>query len=275
VTGSSDPLRTPTSRRQLFRLGGLTLSAGALVAACGADRGGDTSPGRVGYAPPVTELGDYSVTDVVLLRTASSYELTAVSVYQAALDAGVLDAEGTALAEALLDQHQATADAMGELTVAAGGEAWECTNPWLMNRTIGPILETIAESDDVRRDLLTLAISLENIAAATHQTFAEHLTESDQRIATATAAQQESRNSAVLAIAVGGSAAYVSPAMFGEEVVNVDGVIPQYAITSTFGSVAQVELRVGPADENGNRESFTLQTPAPNSYIYEELEPTC
>jgi hypothetical protein len=63
--------------------------------------------------------------------------------------------------------------------------------------------------------------------------------------------------------------------VFGEEVVNVDGVIPQYAITSTFGSVAQIEARVGPPDENGNRTSYIAQTPAENSFIYEELEPSC
>lgn len=264
-----------TSRRDALKLGGLTLSLGAIAAACGDDRGGDTAPGRVGYAPPATDLVEGEVDDVVLLRTASSLELTAVAVYDAALGLRVLDADAAALAETLRDQHQATADEMGELTVAAGGEAWECTNPWLMDRSIGPILAAIAEGDDVARDVFTLAVSLENLAAATHQSLSAQLTEPDQRIATATAAQQESRNSAVLAIASGGPDAYLSPALFGEEVVNVDGVIPQFAITSTFGQVAQIELRVGAPDANGNRQAFILQTPAENSYIYAEMEPTC
>ncbi len=173
------------------------------------------------------------------------------------------------------EQHLETADVMGELTVAAGGEAWECTNPWLMDRSIGPILAVIAESDDVPRDVFTLAVTIENLMAATNQGLTNQVSDPAQRIALADAAQRESRNSAALAIAAGGTDAYISPALFGEEVVNVDGVIPQYAITSTFGSVAQIEARVGPADENGNRASFIAQTPAENSFIYEELEPTC
>ena len=50
---------------------------------------------------------------------------------------------------------------------------------------------------------------------------------------------------------------------------------PPSAVTGRFGSVAQAELTVGPPDENGVRESFLLQTPAENSFVYSELEPTC
>jgi hypothetical protein len=269
------PLDAATSRRQALRLGGVTLGLGAIVAACGDDRGGDESAGRVGYAPPVTDLGDYAVTDAVLLRTASSLELTAVEVYGAVIELGALSGEAQQLAESLHDSHQAVADAFGELTVAAGGEAWECTNPWLMERSIEPILAVIAESDDVARDVFALAISIEDLTAATHQAFTVQLSESDQRLASAEAAALESRQSAALAIANGGAEAYVSPAVFGAPVEQPGGVIPQYAITSQFGFIGQIQLLVGVPDDNGNRQSFLLQTPADNSYIYEETEPTC
>jgi hypothetical protein len=72
-----------------------------------------------------------------------------------------------------------------------------------------------------------------------------------------------------------GSDGYVSPAINGGEVPAVDGIPEQFAITSRFGSTAQFELTVGPADENGVRTSFLLNTPAENAYIYNELEPTC
>lgn len=270
-----NPMNAPTSRRQALRLGGVTLGLGAIVAACGDDRTGDDAPGRVGYAPAPEPLGDYAVTDAVLLRTISSVELTALHVYEEAIASGVLGAEESALAESLVDSHQAVADAFGELATAAGGEAWECTNPWMMERTIEPILDVIAESDDPARDYLTMAVSLENWTAATNQSFAERLTQTDQIVAAVEAAALESRQSAVAAIAGGGSEAYTSPALQGEDVVAVDGIVPQYAITSQFGSVAQIELVVGAPDENGTRSSFILQTPAENSYIYEELEPTC
>ena len=54
-----------------------------------------------------------------------------------------------------------------------------------------------------------------------------------------------------------------------------DGVPYHYAVSDRFGSVGQAELIIGAADENGARESFTLQTPAANSFIYNELEPIC
>ena len=49
----------------------------------------------------------------------------------------------------------------------------------------------------------------------------------------------------------------------------------RYAVSTRFGSVGQAELIVGAPDENGARESFLLQTPAENSFVYSELEPTC
>ena len=38
---------------RLLHTGGLTLSLGAIIAACGEDRAGGTEPGRVGNAPDV------------------------------------------------------------------------------------------------------------------------------------------------------------------------------------------------------------------------------
>ena len=267
---------TRLNRRQAFKIGGLTVSFAAIVAACGDDRGGDTAGGRVGYAPPVTQPPDYTVDDVVLLRTASSLEYTAIYVYEQALALDVLDADTTALVEELVGNHQEIADTMGELTEAAGGEAWECTNPWMMDRLIEPLLALIADSDDPARDLFNTAVGLEDLAASTHQGLSVSLSEADAKSATLTAAVLESRHSAALVVRVRGAEGYISPAVVGEGIPTDDDGIPQrYAITDRFGSVAQAELTVGPPDENGVRESFLLQTPAENSFVYSELEPTC
>ena len=111
---------------------------------------------------------------------------------------------------------------------------------------------------------------------STHQTLASRLTTADQRRAVANAASLEARHSAWLAILVGGADAYFSPELLGEEVgLTLDGVFPQFAINSRFGSVASVELIVGEADENGTRSRFTLRTPAENALIYNELTATC
>jgi hypothetical protein len=201
----------PIDRRQVFRIGGLTVSFAALVAACGEDRTGDTAPGRVGYAPPVTSPPDYDVNDVVLLRTASSLEYSAIAVYEQVLGLGVLDAETTALVEELIANHQDIADEMGELTESAGGDAWECPNPWFMERLIEPVVALIVDSDDQVRDVFNTAVGLENLAASTHQSLAVQLTEPDAKLATMAAAVLESRHSAALVVRVRGAEGYISP----------------------------------------------------------------
>jgi hypothetical protein len=263
-------------RRDALKLGGLTVSIAAIAAACGTDRTGDESPGRVGYAPPVTDPPDYAVDDAVLLRTASSLELTAVAVYEAVLDTGLLDADTTTLVERLIVAHRAVADQMGQLTESVGGVAWECTNPWYMDRLVEPLLETIAASDDPVRDIYNSAVALENIAAATHQTFTVQLTDADAAVETMTAATLESRHSAAIVAVVRGPEGYVSPTINGGDVPSdADGVPFTFSITNPFGSTGQVELVVGAPNENGVRTTFILQTPSLNSYIYNELEPTC
>jgi len=268
---------TRYGRRQAFKLGGLTISVAALAAACGSDRGGDTVPGRVGFAPPIAELEDYPVDDAVRLRTASSLELTAVAVYTAVLDTGLLDAEQTALVERLIEGHQMIADEMGQLTEAVGGVAWECTNAWYMDRAVEPILAAVLASDDPLRDIFDTAVALENIAAATHQSLTVELEDADAAAATIAAATRESRHSAALVATFRGPDGYVSPILdgVGEPELDPDGVPYMFAITSRFGSTGQVELIAGSPNENGVRQTFVLQTPSLNSWIYNELEPTC
>jgi len=264
------------TRRQAFKIGGLTVSLAALVAACGSDLEGDTAPGRVGYAPPVTDPPDYTVDDAVLLRTASSLEYTAIAVYGAALEVGGLDSSGQALVARLIENHQALADEMGALTEAEGGVAWECTNPWLDDRLIAPVLEAIQASDNPTRDVLNVAVALENLAASTHQVLSVELSAPDAKVATLEAATLASRQSAAIVVLTRGADGYISPALNGEGIpTDPDGVPYHYAVSDRFGSVGQAELIIGAADENGARESFTLQTPAANSFIYNELEPIC
>ena len=268
----NDLLDTRLDRRSVLRTGALTASLAAVVAACGSNRTGDTAPGRVGNAPKVTALPEYEVNDAVLLRTASSLENTALYVYDVAMSIDGFDEGMIPLVERIMEDHRATADEMAALTEAAGGTPWTETNPWYMDRAIEPIVAAISSSDDPRRDVVNLAITLENLASSTHQTLAPLLSTSEQRLAVTTAAATYARHSATLVLDAFGIARRVSPALFGEEVVNVNGIIPRFAIESTFGSVAQEEILLGAADENGNRQSFLLATPAANSFIYEELD---
>jgi hypothetical protein len=269
--------RSGYRRRDALKLGGLTVSAAAFLAACGSGRTGDASPGRVGFAPPIEELENYPIDDAVLLRTASSLELTAIAVYEAVLATGLLDADLTVLVERLIEDHQMVADQMGELTEAVGGVPWECTNPWYMSRTVEPLLEAVLASDNPVRDIINTAVVLENIAAGTHQSLSVQLEDPEAVAATIAAATLESRHSAYI-VAIGrGPEGYVSPLIDGDgdSPTDEDGVPHQFSITTRFGSTGQAELVAGAADENGVRQTFIVQTPSLNSWIYNELEPTC
>ena len=137
------------SRRDVLKVGGVSLTLGALIAACGEDRTGDDAPGRVGNAPVVTEPPELEVDDAVLLRTASSLELTAVAVYETALGLeGAIPEALVPTVNRLIEDHTATADVMAGLTADAGGEPWTCSNPWLMDRLVGAVLTAI-QSDVV------------------------------------------------------------------------------------------------------------------------------
>ena len=141
-----------------------------------------------------------------------------------------------------------------------------------MERVVAPIVEKITMSDDVGRDVFNLAITLENLATSTHQSLTSILTEPEQRLATANASTEESRHSAALVLNAFGTSNRFSPALIDEEVNRtLENTLAMYAINSTFGSLAQQELIIGEADENGSRTTFLLATPAANSFIYEEL----
>ena len=212
----------------------------------------------------------------MLLRTASSLELTLVTIYESFLEIGVLDDEQSVLIEEFIESHLAIAAEMGELTEAIDGVPWECTNPWYMNRLVDPLLVAIQGSDNPERDILNSVASLENIAAATHQTLTIDLTDPDASAATIAAATLESRHAAAIIAFVRGPEGYVSPTIGGGGVQSdADGIPFQFSITDTFGSTGQIELVVGRGDENGVRQTFVLQTPSLNALIYNELEPTC
>ena len=50
-----------------------------------------------------------------------------------------------------------------------------------------------------------------------------------------------------------------------------EGAPVQFAIPSQFGQTGQIEIKAGPPDQNGVIVGYTLQTPAENSFVYNEL----
>jgi hypothetical protein len=260
-------------RRQLLRSGGLTLSLGAIIAACGEDRAGGTDPGRVGEAPSVTPLGEVEVDDVVLLRTAQSLEYTAIDAYAEARALDVLSAEQDALVQRFVDDHTAHSVVLGGFVTAAGGEEFACANPWMQRRVIDPIFDAIDGSDDKQRDVLNFAQALESLLGASYQSFVGSLTEPDLRMQMMQIGADENRHAATLAIAINGAPdAYVNPVLLGEPPPAEEPEFQiAWAIPSTFGTVSAIPLVVGAPNADGQRLEIDLQTPAANTYVYNEL----
>jgi hypothetical protein len=288
VTTVNHDLSRPTSpnaaglpslgRRQLFRLGGLSVATAAVVAACG----GTESPGiaRIGLAPTTTDLPPANISDSVLLRTAASIERSAIGVYTTALDAGLLPSAAIAAAERFRDDHVAHAEAVDALTTEVGGEPFTCGNPRLEEITIPAILAAvlgdeaagIPASDNPQRDVMNIAFALESYAAETYQSFVPMLSLPSLRGEAIRIAGDEARHSSVLALAITGRpAGYVQ-----REVPASPPQIPvAYALPSRFGTLGGVPLVIGAADEVGQRRAFSLDTPSLNTFVYDSTEGSC
>ena len=258
-------------RRSLLRAGGLALSMGAVVAACGSGRSGSQDPGRLGVAPTPEALPDGEVNDAVLLRTAQSLEYTALAVYAAASDLDVLSAaEGTLVGRFVSDHERHAAD-LGALVGQAGGEEFTCPNPFIMDRAVGPILGALDGSDDLHRDVLNIAHAFEALAGATYQALVGSLEDKSLRSTAMLIGGEEQRHAAALAAAINPKA-LISPVLFGETVEADDEGFPvPYAIPSTFGQLTGIELVVGDVNDEGARFSTQLQTPADNTFVYDYL----
>ena len=79
----------------------------------------------------------------------------------------------------------------------------------------------------------------------------------------------ENRHAATLAMAITGTPdGYVNPLMLGEPAPEEDPEFAvAYAIPSTFGTVAAIELVVGDTNDEGRRLTVNLQTPAANTFV--------
>lgn len=259
-------------RRKFLRNSGIVLSFGAIVAACGDDRGGSDDPGRLGVAPPPPTLPEAELNDGVLLRTAQSLEYTAIAVYDAAVGLGVLSADEFALVARFVSDHQRHAADLGALVARAGAEEFTCPNPFIMDRAVGPILGALDGSDDLHRDVLNIAYAFEALAGASYQALVGVLADKSLRTTTMLIGGEEQRHAAVLAAAINPDV-LINPVLLGDEAAETDddGFPIPYAIPATFGQLTGIELVVGDRNDEGARFSTQLQTPADNTFVYDSL----
>ena len=280
----SSPEPTPLARRELLRNGGIAISLTALLAACG-DRSGSTAPGKIGVELlPDAEPADTTVDDAVILRTLQSLEYTTIEMHTALADLGAFPDSATELVQRFLDDHQRHADEIGELVTQAGGSPYECANTFMMIRIVRPLLVAVESSDDAERDAIEIANGFENLLAASYQALVEQLTDPALRPGAMTVGNEECRHAAALALAVhpdaiapelvatddtAASDAAADAAPTGE--ATPDAFPTFYAIPAAFGQLTGITLVVGVADDEGARTSVQLQTPAANSFVYNDL----
>ena len=272
------PTPARLNRRQLLVAGGTTVSLGAVLAACGGSSSAEGEPGRVGYAPVPTALPIEVIDDSVYLRTAQSIEYTILDVYGTITDSGELTGTAADLLARLIEEHEAEAAVVGDLVTEAGGEPYECTNSWYMERVVPQIWQHIdgdedagiPPSDDPARDMLAVMDGMESMATSMYQGMVQRLLVPELRGQVVQIGARTARHSAAVAIeSTGRPNAYISPAVIGEEVVpNEAGLIPLYAVPAQFGTLNAYQLIIGAPSSAGTRFTLPLETPADNSYVY-------
>jgi hypothetical protein len=217
VTGhdtSDDHLRPSTlfGRRDMLRIGGLGVATAAVISACGEHVRGEV--GRVGAVPTTVKLPDAKVTDVTLLRTASSLEHSIINVYSEMVGkSDLLDPKYDDMLKRFMQDHKDAATSLEKLTTVAGGTPWTCGNPKIDDVIINPIMNRITKgaeatanapaikpSDDPRRDMLDFAHGLETLAGESYQAFVALFSDPTLRAAGMTAGVPAARHAALLAI---------------------------------------------------------------------------
>jgi len=202
------------SRRDVLRLGGLSLATAAVISACTEHARGEV--GRVGAVPTTAKLPDAVVTNITLLRTAASLEHSIINVYNQIIGkSDLLDPKYNDMFTRFRDDHVSDAKVFEDLTTAAGGTAWTCSNPKLDDVIMNPVLNRVTKttpatatskaikpSDDPRRDMLNFAHGLESMGAATQQALVSLFTNPTMRAKAMTVGAREARHAALLALTI-------------------------------------------------------------------------
>jgi hypothetical protein len=277
-------LHAVLGRRRFLQIGGFGVATAAVLAACGGNEGGGLA--RVGNAPTTTALPDAVVNDAVLLRTASSVEHSAISVYDLVIgNPDLLDPSLDDVAKRIRDDHAGHAALFEKLTKDIGAEPWTCGNPRIDDFVIAPVLRAIngapatedsAEviaTDDPKRDIMYFAHGLESLAGATYQALVPLLSMTSTRKETIVVGSHEVRHAALLALAITGRPdGYVPPPVAPADAPEFPVA---YAIPSQYGMLGAQQVVLGAPNESGVRTTYSLDTPSLNTFVYEYMTPSC
>lgn len=286
-------------RRDLLVTGGTAALLGSLLAACGGSEG---ELGRVGTGEPAPELPSETVDDSVLLRTSASIERSIAAAYERIAAEGLLSGTSATYPDlgdqsdliALLAEHHAdAANRFDDLTIAAGGEAWDCGNPRLDSVFIDVVFDRIQKgaaatdaapaiepSDDPVRDVINLVYALESLSTETCQAMVPQVTSAEYRTVLMQVGHRSSRHAALVALTANPTGFLPSSGEAETSTTEPEGDAPPQtpiplpvAAPSTFGSLAPVTYIGGFGDENGVRLKLNFETPSLNSLVYADA--TC
>ena len=200
------------SRRNFFRLGGVTILGAAVLAACGSDDDDSaattprtnapagttpaTTPATTPSTEPMTTEAGSANMDLTLAKTAASLEKLAVDVYG---QAGALLTTPAVISAATMfaGHHQMHLDALNGVITGAGEPAVTEMNQAVFDALVAPALASAASEADA----VTLALALEEAAAQTYVFAAGALSTPALRSTIMTIGGIETRHAAVLRMA--------------------------------------------------------------------------
>jgi len=198
--GGVDRLTGDLSRRRFLRVGGLSVLAASVVAACSTSaNGAGHGSGRPEGGTTTTDLAGVA-SDIAVLRTASSLEHYVVGVYLTAAGAGLLKTPAVAdTAKFFADQHSQHAGVLEEATRKAGGTPFTQANP-VLTSMLAPRIRALKTEQDVVR----LAYEVETMATATYEASAGTFADPTLNAVTLSVGGVEARHVAVLGMILSG-----------------------------------------------------------------------
>jgi hypothetical protein len=249
------------NRRTMLRSTGIIAASGAVLAACGSSSASKTIT-RVGETPEITKLGDATVTDVVLLRTAMSVETMARIILTDTTFASLAEKTSAPVVAGFARAHTAHLTNLRSLISARGGEAYEEPNEKLMASYGTQALGLVADGKN-SDDVLPLTLAIETLVASMYQYFISLTSEPALRASMIRMGVQSSRAAAVTAQLINPGIGAFAPG------VDKDGVATVATLPSAFGALNAVQVQLGPVNpETGSRTTVSMDTPSLNSFIY-------
>lgn len=250
--------QNPISRRTILRSGGMVAATSAFLAACG---GANKTVTRIGSAETAEKLSTETVTDVSLLRTAQSVELLVAAILSDSRVTNLADKDSTPVVQAFTAAHRTAAASIAPLVTARGGQSVDAANDKLMVAFGEPALALIAEGK-VADDVLTLALALETLTAATYQYFVQLTNEPALRAEMVRLGAPSSSRAAAVAQIINPGTGGFAPSLNDKGEPNVA------TLPSAFGSLSSITVSLGAPNEVGTRPTVVMDTPSLNSILY-------